>query len=417
MKIIITILFIISLTYSTPPWMLGESKAEDLEIKLVTIGPGDELTTWWGHNAVIVEDVRLQVAKFYNYGLFSFDQDNFLLNFARGRLIFWVGVSDAYKDLIYYASLNRNIRVQILDISPKKKLEMAVILAINVLPQNRYYLYDHYNDNCATRVRDLIDKIVEGQFLKSTQNTGRLTLRQHTRRFTYHHFLMDWILMFFMGDTIDKPISKWQEMFLPAELELKTETLYYDNDLKNKKPFVKESYTYYEAQDRDPVPYIPPGNMVKGVLLGTVLAALAIILTTFMLKQTEGKIFKKIFGYYNSLIGLLFGLPGLILFFLNICTDHSVTYYNENLFLANPLTILLIPLGIMYGYQNRLGEKWLPLLWYAHAFLGILLLVLKILPAFDQDNGLFIISILPVTMAFCGCFFFLAQHNINKDIF
>ena len=52
------------------------SRGDDLEIKLVTIGPGDDLTSWWGHTAIIVEDHKFNVSRFYNYGLFSFEQEN-----------------------------------------------------------------------------------------------------------------------------------------------------------------------------------------------------------------------------------------------------------------------------------------------------------------------------------------------------
>ena len=32
----------------------------------------------------------------------------------------------------------------------------------NLLRQNRNYRYDHLDDNCSTRVRDLIDRITGG---------------------------------------------------------------------------------------------------------------------------------------------------------------------------------------------------------------------------------------------------------------
>ena len=73
---------------------------------------------------------------------------------------------------------------------------------------------------------------------------------------------------------------------------------------------------------------------------------------------------------------LIFGIPGLILFILSLFTDHTVTYYNENLYLANPLTILFIPLGIMFAYENKFSFKWLSLWWYILTLFSILLFFL-----------------------------------------
>ena len=69
----------------------AQPTADRLVIKLATIDPGAELTSWWGHTGLIVEDTLTGRSLFYNYGLFSFEQDNFVLNFIRGRLILLQG--------------------------------------------------------------------------------------------------------------------------------------------------------------------------------------------------------------------------------------------------------------------------------------------------------------------------------------
>ena len=69
--VIITLLSTGALYGKQASWMDGRSSPEDLLIQLVTIEPGDELYTWWGHAAIIVTDTRLNESRFYNYGLFS----------------------------------------------------------------------------------------------------------------------------------------------------------------------------------------------------------------------------------------------------------------------------------------------------------------------------------------------------------
>ena len=68
-----------------PPWLNGQSQPEDLEVWLVTFGPGDSVPEWWGHTALVVQDHRLNQGRLYNYGMFSFD-NKMLPKFAMGRL-------------------------------------------------------------------------------------------------------------------------------------------------------------------------------------------------------------------------------------------------------------------------------------------------------------------------------------------
>lgn len=386
---------------SPPPWALGASRAEDLVVKLVTIGPADPIYTWWGHSALIIEDIRFNISRFYNYGLFSFDQENFILNFAMGRLWFQVGASDAERELAYYRYLDRAIRIQTLNLLPQKRLEMAQFLENNILPQNRTYLYDHYYDNCATRVRDLIDATVEGQLSKAAAAPGRMTLREHTHRFTAHSFFMDWLLMFLMSDVIDHPVTRWEEMFLPSELEKNVAALRYRDDRGVEKDLVSESDVYYQGRQQRIISEDIPGNGPCALFLGLILAAAAVLLG--YRARLGGKRAWTLYGIYSSVLGFVLGLPGIALFFMSIFTDHTVTYANENLFLVNPLTFLAVPFGLIAAASGRKrGRRLLQLLWFALAGLAVAYLLLKLLPALDQRNGLALAMVLPVLLGFAA---------------
>ncbi len=374
-----------------------ESRGNDLEIKLVTIGPGDDLTSWWGHLAIIVEDHRFETSLFYNYGLFSFEQENFIYNFAMGRLIFWVGAWNTSDALAHYLSLNREIRMQILNLSPAKKVEIATFLANNVLPQNREYLYDHFRDNCSTRVRDLLDKMIDGQFYSKSQIPGRMTFRQHSRRHTDAYFVVDWLLMFLMNSSIDQEIRQWDDMFLPEELEYYVANLTYEDNNGQVQDLVKSSYTYYKAKDRLSLPVDAPVHWPRGLAIGLFSGVLLILLGFGYLRKI--KFSRQLFGIYQTSLGIFYGIPGLILFLMSMFTDHTVTYHNENLLLANPLTTLLIPLGIGLLLDKRFGRMWLPKLWYLITSINLILLVLKFLPVFDQYNWLSISLIVPLSVS------------------
>ena len=373
------------------------SRGDSLVIKLVTIGPGDDLTSWWGHTAIIVEDNKFNVSRFYNYGLFSFEQENFVTNFAMGRLIFWVGAWNTSDALALYVSLNREIRFQILDLSPEKRVEIATLLATNIRPENREYLYDHYRDNCSTRVRDIFDQLLDGQFYPQTQIASTMTFRDHTRRHTDHNFFVDWLLMFLMNNTIDQEIRRWDDMFLPVELERNIADFSYQDEYGDTRKLVKSDYTFFQAKNRVPLPEGAPAHWPIGLIIGLISAVIAIFGAIGYKKNS--KYMRALFGVFHIVIGIVYGIPGLTLFLMSFFTDHVVTYHNENLLLANPFTFLFILFGLGVIINNTFSLKWLPTLWYFLCGLNIILLILKIFPEFDQQNWLSISIIFPLNLA------------------
>jgi hypothetical protein len=378
-----------------PSW--SASRGEDLRIRLVTIGTGGPLYTWWGHTGLIVEDLSRDLGRFYNYGLFSFEEDNFFLNFARGRLIFAVGASSPSREMALYRGVDRSIRIQTLNLLPEKRREMALFLEENVRPENRNYLYDHYRDNCATRVRDLIDRVIDGQLAARTAGLDEQTFREHTRRHTFRHPLMDWLLMFLMGPSIDRPISRWDSMFLPAELERYVDGLTYEDGRGEVRPLISERLEYYHARSRKAVPASPPRLWPWGLLAG--LAAAAAALGLRARAESDRPAGGLLLGLYQAGIGLLLGLPGTALLLMSLFTDHTVTYGNINLLLANPLTLLALPLGLCAAAGRRGCRVWADRLWKLLACLGLAALPLRLLPWFVQDNRFALAAILPLLVA------------------
>lgn len=369
-----------------PPWATGESEAQDLEIKLVTFGRGDRIVEWFGHTALVVHDREYDHSRLYNYGMFSFDS-TMLMKFAMGRLWFWVGQSPVQPTYNMYEGLGRDVRIIDLNLSPEKRMEVATFLARDVLPENRDYLYHHYDDNCSTRIRDIVDDAVDGRLEEISSETSPLTLRDHTRIASHHNPPMEMLLMFLMNDSIDQPIQHWDEMFLPAQLEKWVERLEYENAAGEMVPLVEDKRDYYDS-GRPTLPEEPPTRwpwwLLAGVLLGGWGAGVG-----WWRKQNPTQTKTRVaYGLYNALIGLVIGVLGLVLFIMACGTDHAVTYWNENLFLSNPVTFLALPLGVAVAFGSTRAQTWLPKIWYVCAALAVFLLPLKLLPMFDQGNAL-----------------------------
>jgi len=379
--------------YPPPPWgEPGLSKGEDLEIQLITFGPGSDIASWFGHSALAVRDKRLRQTRVYNYGMFTF-HDQLILEFLTGRLNFWVGESPYMYTLRRYAAEDRYVNINILNMTPEKRVEVARALAINVLPENRGYLYHHYWDNCSTRVRDMIDLATDGQFKAyATSTPSRMSLRDHTLRFATM-WILGYGMMFAEAHQMDDPITVWEEMFLPPELELQVDTFEYTLPSGEKVPLTLEKKVFNKTKVRAPISETPP-NLYPWWLLMGLLFGLGSFATSKMLaaKETRGR--RVLFGLYQAMLGLVFGGAGMILI-LFLFTDHFITHYNENMFLVNPVTFSILPVGLMIAFGSERARRWLIKLWYACAALAALGIVLKVLPWFYQNNGLTLTIVLP----------------------
>ncbi len=408
---VLLIIIPIVLSAASVPWGDGRSRGEDLKIKLVTFGPGDDIPSYWGHVGIIVEDVRLQRAKIYNYGLFSFG-DGMLVNFLMGRLVFSGGAFSVPSYLNFYRKQNREIRIATLDLSANKKTELAAKLARSVLPENREYLYHHYDDNCATRIRDYIDSAVDGQFHTVYEKPGRMTLRDHTRRYTARDPWLEMGLDFLMNDEIDRPIRVWDEMFLPDELEQAMLEFSYTDSSGTRQKLVSDYFVFYKAQ-REKTPQEVPVHWPWALLFGLLIAALGISLSLLMRKNPSGGA-GTLFGAYQALLGLFFGLPGTILFLMSTFTEHTVTYWNENLFLAHPLYLILIYAGARFAYGRIKSIKEIKYFWTFQIGVTLFALLLKFLPAFNQHNGYVLALLLPLIFGSYLSVFLLSRKLSSK---
>ena len=162
----------------------------------------------------------------YNYGTFNFPQTlgeqlDFFGLFIMGRPRYWLGVDNSLpRALGEYVERQRQVDAQELNLTPAQKADLATRLAINALPANKYYTYDYFRDNCSTRVRDMLDTVLHGAMRRAT--VGRPadgTLRFHTRRSITNDKLLYVGIDAAFGPRTDRPLDRWDEMFLPEKVE------------------------------------------------------------------------------------------------------------------------------------------------------------------------------------------------------
>lgn len=188
-------------------------------VELVTMGIGSRIWEKHGHIAICIRFVRPGRDVCFNYGVANFHQPvSMFMSFLRGEPSFWVAATRPERLIAQYRRADRTIFVQRLPLTQEQKRQVIQKLMFDVRPENRYYSYDHFMDNCTTRVRDIIDKVTGGKL----SNTGKPEAPETFREYARAGFTgLPWALVItdlFMGRSTDVHPTHYEAMFLPDYL-------------------------------------------------------------------------------------------------------------------------------------------------------------------------------------------------------
>ncbi|MDP9200519.1 MAG: DUF4105 domain-containing protein, partial [Gemmatimonadota bacterium] len=285
---------------------------------------------------------------------------------------------------------------QELNLTPAQRLKLKQFVEWNALPQNKFYRYDYYRDNCSTRLRDALDHALAGQLqLATVTRMTSGTYRWHTQRLMTGDISLYTGVTLALGHPADKPISVWEEMFLPVRMANDLRGVRIADSTGAQIPLVR-SETALFTSGRPPEPAAPPNYFPWYVAVGILLAAALIALV----RSAEGGHRVAFFAAtaIATLWSLVAGLAGTALVIAWLFTKHYFMGRNENLMHFDPLSIalvVLIPLS-MYGLRGVSSARKLSGFVAALSLFGF---VLQGIPFFDQKNGEIIALALPINLA------------------
>jgi hypothetical protein len=322
-----------------------EDPGARLQVFLMTMGPGVMVYERFGHNAIWVRDTVSGADAVYNYGTFDFAQPGFLGRFVMGRPQYWLGVSDLATTLRTYDYFGRRVEVQELDLPPAMRAELAVLLAENARPEQREYRYDYYRDNCSTRVRDMLDRVLGGALRRATEEVpGEGTLRFHTQRSVSNDPAMYLGILAGMGAHADDALDQWGEMFLPAKVQERVRELRVRWPDGREVPLVRTEATLLDL-NRYTVEPTRPNWTLPLAGMGVAIAGLILLARLGGAAGTIGRLTGTVWLVVS-------GVGGLVLLFLWFGTNHVFSRDNFNVLLLTPTGLVLIP-AVWRGEATR----------------------------------------------------------------
>lgn len=224
----IIFLFIISSLISIKG--IGLTLSPETEVSILTCAPGNELYSLFGHTAIRINDPRHQIDRVYNYGTFDFSTPHFYLKYARGLLPYQLTVQKFSHFIYNYQLEERTVYAQTIRLDSLEKQRIFDLLEENLLPQNRYYLYNFLFDNCTTRSRDIL--------LKSLPDSVAWNMPDVNKNFwnLLDEYLqaspwVQWGIHTILGQRGNRTATTFQYMFLPDYLMYGLKNARYDGQL------------------------------------------------------------------------------------------------------------------------------------------------------------------------------------------
>jgi hypothetical protein len=370
-------------------------RGETLEISVLTFANGEVLWERFGHNALVVTDTITGRSLAYNWGVFDFDQPNFLARFLTGETRYWLAAYPTRAMFEAYVADDRTARRQVLALSNVEKAALAEFVGWQSQEENRYYRYDYYLDNCSTRVRDAIDRALGGLLARTLADVpaSPRTWRGETARVTDGDWPPYAGIHVALGRNADQPLTRWHESFMPGLLADHLATVMVTGADGVSRPLVAHDTILYSAM-RAPLADRAPARWSIAIIIGALLAALVVVLGQ---KRDSSRVARFTVHGIATLWYLVGGLLGTALLLAATVTKHA-PYMGSNgsLFQVHPLLLVGAVCALLASRPG--ASRLLSRLSVLFAGLSVLGLALQVV-AFGQQSWVVVAVTVPVHVA------------------
>ena len=362
---------------------------DEIKFSIITIGPYEsELYSAFGHSGIRYVDKKNNIDHFYNYGIFDFNQPNFYVNFLNGKLLYMVAKYDYRTAEKYYINEDRYIKEQVLDLNESEKILLYNILEQNIRPENRTYLYNYVYNNCATKIRDVLNNVY-GENLSFRSKPEKKSFRELMDLYLEKNKWGDLGIDICLGPEIDYDVSFDEEMFLPDYLFKGIENAVRDGD---KNIISKTNIINLQKED------------FQSYSLSPHYIFLIFFIISIYLSFRQVKYGIKYF-VFDSIYLMVSGIIGCLLVYLWFFTDH-LSSYNFNIVWAMPFNII-ISILILVNPNSSLVK------WYMFLYCVLLFSLLILWNWIPQNlNEILLFFILGITLRISVNFISLSKIRL-----
>lgn len=329
---------------------------------LITVDVGDSVYDNFGHTALRVYDENTDTDLVYNWGVFDISGGvvNFSYEFFKGIMRYRLETHSPAQEFNAYRSQQRTVWQDRINLTNPQKEILLRRLHWNTQPANIVYDYAYFTDNCTTRVRDYLNEALGGRLATQSEGLTEQTYRDLVQAHYESIAVIGFSLDILMNSNIDRPVTQWEEMFLPLSLRRQLAQLPSDVAGQGRRlPLLSDAQVIMEF----PAPRVEtdPYQVASMVLLAPLLLLFLMIkkipmsyfATHSRLALRRPGLNFRLLGILGLLTGLFSGVYGLLMLGSWFISDHLDTHHNVNLLLFWPTDLLGIIVGLYWFFACK----------------------------------------------------------------